>query len=113
MTYITLLLPQAVLAGVEFLQGFLDFSVCSFSFDYLVKWGLVRKSVYRAHVYTKCVPHSDSCISTRVRGDTRCITLTISYAILGLDYPINRGLVSTSLYRMHVPSLCSPLLLWL
>lgn len=51
-----LVLLQAMLAGVAFVQGVLNFSVCSFGFDYLVKWSLVSKSVHRLHVHTKCVP---------------------------------------------------------
>ncbi|CAM9116416.1 unnamed protein product, partial [Laminaria digitata] len=39
-----------MLAGTAFLRGFLDYCVACFIFEYLVKWGLVSKSVYRMHI---------------------------------------------------------------
>lgn len=44
---------QAVLAGTMFLQGFLNFCAGSFVLDYMMKWGLVSKSVYRVHIKTR------------------------------------------------------------
>lgn len=44
-----------MLAGAAFLQGFLDFCAGCFIFEYLLKWGLISKSVYRMHVNTRCV----------------------------------------------------------
>lgn len=43
----------AVLAGTMFLQGFLNFCAGSFVLDYMMKWGLVSKSVYRVHIKTR------------------------------------------------------------
>lgn len=42
-----------MLAGAAFLQGFLDFCAGCFIFEYLLKSGLVSKSVYRMHIYTR------------------------------------------------------------
>lgn len=52
--FFLLLFPvQAVLAGTMFLQGFLNFCAGSFVLDYMMKWGLVSKSVYRVHIKTR------------------------------------------------------------
>lgn len=53
-SFVSLLL-QAMLAGAAFLQGFLDFCAGCFIFEYLLKWGLISKSVYRMHVNTRCL----------------------------------------------------------
>lgn len=46
---------QAMLAGAAFLQGFFDFCAGCVIFEYLLKWGLISKSVYRMHINTRWV----------------------------------------------------------
>lgn len=46
---------QAMLAGAAFLQGFLNFCAGCFVLEYLIKWGLVSKGLYRMHIKTRYV----------------------------------------------------------
>lgn len=42
-----------MLAGATFLQGFVDFCLGCFIFGYLIRFGLVSKSIYRLHANTR------------------------------------------------------------
>lgn len=60
--------PQAMLAGANFLQGFVDFCLGCFIFEYLIKFGLVSKAVYRMHVNTRYVFGRKQCRFERRRN---------------------------------------------